>query len=305
MPDIFDIMISALTRFSRPHTIIATAIQVLALFYIAGGTLTLNNLGAILLTLAACLALNIYVVGLNQITDVEIDRINKPNLPLASAELSISQGRIIAAVMAFLAISLGLIAGPYLLATILIIMLIGTLYSLPPLRLKRFSLWAAISIALARGVFANLGVLLHYRTVFGDQFIFSPVGMAILILFFFGFGLVIAIYKDIPDLIGDNIYGIQSFTVQIGAQRAFNIGRFILTTVYLGVIIVASTRLPHPDALFLLASQVVALVLFWLVSSRIDPRQKGSMAHFYLFLWGLFYAQYIILSLTQVSKEFL
>ena len=57
--------------------------------------------------------------------------------------------------------------GAYLLGTVVIIMLIGTAYSVPPLRLKRYSFWAAISIALARGVIANVGVALHYNDVYG------------------------------------------------------------------------------------------------------------------------------------------
>lgn len=71
-------MVSAFARFTRPHTIIATAIQVISLFWIAGGSQVFapTNLGPVLLTLITCLALNIYIVGLNQITDVEIDRIN-------------------------------------------------------------------------------------------------------------------------------------------------------------------------------------------------------------------------------------
>ncbi len=284
---------------------IATTIQVVALFFIAGGQLTIASLGPVLLTLVACLALNIYVVGLNQITDVPIDRINKPGLPLASADMSLQAGWIIVGLAGVLALVLALMAGPVLLATLLIIMIIGTFYSVPPLRLKRFSLWAAISIALARGVIANVGVVLHYRDVFGDQMHFGLSTLVVLALFFFGFGLVIAIFKDIPDLMGDKMHGINSFTVKIGPKKAFNLGRLILTIGYLGVIIAASLRLPQPDAFFLLMTQIAALILFWLISGRIDPSQKGSMARFYLFLWGLFYAQYIILSLTQVSRGLL
>ena len=94
-------MLSDLVRFTRPHTIIATTIQVVSLFLIAGGSLVLapTSLGPVLLTLITCLALNIYIVGLNQITDVEIDRINKPRLPLASLEMSIRQGWIVVALM--------------------------------------------------------------------------------------------------------------------------------------------------------------------------------------------------------------
>ena len=46
-------MLSALARFSRPHTIIATTIQVVALFLIAGGSQVMSpaSLGPVLLSL--------------------------------------------------------------------------------------------------------------------------------------------------------------------------------------------------------------------------------------------------------------
>ncbi len=37
--------------------------------------------------------MNICIVGLNQIFDVPIDRINKPYLPLASGEFSMCMGK--------------------------------------------------------------------------------------------------------------------------------------------------------------------------------------------------------------------
>lgn len=299
-------MLLVFGRFTRPHTIIATTIQVISLYLIAGGRQVLapTSLGPVLVTLITSLALNIYIVGLNQITDVEIDRINKPRLPLASLEMTMQQGWIVVVLMGLVALVGGIITDLYLLATVIIIMFIGTIYSLPPLRLKRFSFWAAISIALARGVIANVGVALHYNYIFGGLMNFSPATLIVVAAFFFAFGLVIAIYKDIPDLMGDEMHDIQTFTVKLGPKRAFNLGRLILTIGYVGVMVVAVFHLPQPNGILLLVAQIVALALFWLASGRVDPRQKTSVAHFYMFLWGLFYAQYIVLSVYQVSKGF-
>lgn len=297
-------MLSVLARFSRPHTVFATTIQAVSLFLIAGGRFSLANVGLVLFTLLVCLALNSYVVGLNQITDIEIDRINKPRLPLASAEMSLPRGWFMVGITGLTAFIGALMAGPFLLVTILLIMIIGTVYSLPPLRLKQHPVWAAVSIALARGVIANVGVTLHYQYTLAGSLAISPLTLAIMAAFFFGFGLVIAIYKDIPDLLGDQMHGIRSFTVRLGPERAFDLGRLILTLGYLGLITVALLRLPQPDGILLLAAQATALLLFWIVSSRVDPRQKSSIARFYMFLWGLFYAQYIILSLYQMTRGF-
>ncbi|KAG9154385.1 hypothetical protein Leryth_000813 [Lithospermum erythrorhizon] len=54
----------------------------------------------ILKALVPSIAMNIYVVGLNQLFDIEIDKVNKPNLPLAAGEFSMESG--IAIVSTFL-----------------------------------------------------------------------------------------------------------------------------------------------------------------------------------------------------------
>lgn len=61
------------------------------------------------LTLISRLGANIYIVGLNQITDVEIDRINKPWLPLASGAFSMRTGYWLIVVSVL--VSLGIAAG--------------------------------------------------------------------------------------------------------------------------------------------------------------------------------------------------
>ncbi len=283
---------------------IATTVQVVALFAITVGNQVgvVRGLVPVLLTLVTCLALNVVIVGLNQITDVGIDRINKPWLPLASGVLRVRQGQIIVALAGLTALLGAWAAGPFLLATVLAILVIGSAYSAPPLRLKRFSLWAAICIALARGVIANVGVALHYGRVFDDVASVSHATLAALAAFFFGFGLVIAIYKDIPDLIGDRAYGIRTFTVAMGARAAFDLGRAILTASYAGVMLIAALRLPQPNAALLLSTQGLALWVFWTASGRVDPVDPSAITRFYQLLWGLFYAQYVVLGVYQVSQ---
>lgn len=89
----------ALWKFSRPHTIIGTSLSVLGLFAIVWAEASADlafrsrDLIAPAIALLACLAGNVYIVGLNQLEDVEIDRINKPHLPLASGEFSRRDGR--------------------------------------------------------------------------------------------------------------------------------------------------------------------------------------------------------------------
>ncbi len=54
---------------------------------------TLQALASLVQALVPALLMNICIVGLNQIFDVPIDRINKPYLPLASGEFSMRMGQ--------------------------------------------------------------------------------------------------------------------------------------------------------------------------------------------------------------------
>ena len=294
--------LSAFLRFCRPHTIIATSLQVIGVFILAGAYEQLDEgtLGALALTIVACLSVNIYVVGLNQVTDVEIDRINKPTLPLASGEFSMGQGRLLVTLFGISAIGLAATQGTYLLLTILLTLIIGTLYSMRPLHLKIRPLWAALSIAFVRGVVANVGLFLHFsNTLYATPEIAwgQILGLA---LFFFGFGLVIALYKDIPDLSGDRQFGVRTFTVRLGPKAVFQGGRLILTAFYLVPIIAALALLPGRNGLLLLIPHLFIILLFWRVSWNVDVTAPAVFTRFYMFLWSLFYAEYILLSLNAI-----
>jgi len=93
-----------LWRFARPHTIVGTTLSVLALYAIAatrfaGGALDSEPLD-LLWTLLAAWCVNVFIVGVNQLEDVEIDRVNKPFLPIAAGDLSLAAGRRIVIVCA-------------------------------------------------------------------------------------------------------------------------------------------------------------------------------------------------------------
>ena len=294
--------IGAFFRFCRPHTIIATSSQVAGVFILTQGYVRFGQGGlvALLLAVIACLSVNVYVVGLNQVADVEIDRINKPTLPLASGEFSMRQGRFLVAVAGVLAVGLAAIQGPYLLLTILLTLIVGTIYSMPPLHLKVHPIWAALSIAFVRGFVANLGLYRHFSETFGSTpNITWPQALG-LSLFFFGFGLVIALYKDIPDLSGDRQFGVRTFTVRLGPKTVFQGGRLILTAFYLVPIITALTLLPGQSGLLLLLPHIFIILLFWRVSWSVDVTAPAAFTRFYMFLWLLFYAEYILLSLNAI-----
>jgi homogentisate phytyltransferase/homogentisate geranylgeranyltransferase len=295
--------ITTFIRFSRPHTIIATSLQVIGLFILAGGLEesteadTFQALVVLLLAFISCLGANIYIVGLNQLQDIEVDRINKPSLPLASGEYSVSQGRWIVAITGLVALFVSATQGRYLFATVAVSMLIGTVYSLPPLYLKGRAYLAALSIAFVRGLVTNIGLYLHFHNSLHPNEATPWLLVIGIAFFFFGFGLVIALYKDLPDLLGDRQFGVRTFSVRLGQNKVFNFGRWLLTGFYLIPILAGILLLPGLNGLILIFSHLFILAVFWRSSQGVDLTDAASVTRFYLLLWGLFYVEYLLLSL--------
>jgi homogentisate phytyltransferase/homogentisate geranylgeranyltransferase len=266
-----------------------------------GAPLTPTLTWTLLLTWLACLAANLYVVGLNQVYDVDIDRVNKPTLPLASGEFAPRTGRWIVGSAAGLALVVAAQQGWSLLLTLLAVMALGTLYSVPPLRLKTRPVWAALSIALARGVVANLGVYLRFHQA-ALQPVEIPSGVFFgALLFFFLFGWVISLYKDIPDWAGDRQFAVRTFAVALGRQRVFQVGRWLITIMYLLPVGYGILLLPAASGFLLVGLHAAAVLSFWMASVRTDPSQPAAMMRLYLYLWGMFYAEYLFLVLARFA----
>ncbi|PSR12580.1 homogentisate phytyltransferase [filamentous cyanobacterium CCP3] len=300
----------ALWKFWRPHTVIGTSLSVLGIAAIVLAASGSDNIPApgLLLNIvgfaaAACLLGNLYIVGLNQLEDIAIDRVNKPHLPLAAGEFSVADGSLIVAVAGLGATVLALIGGPWLLATVGLSLAIGTAYSLPPVRLKRFPFWASVCILSVRGAIVNLGLFLHISDRLSLP-LAIPGTIWALTAFILLFSIAIALFKDIPDIEGDRRYGISTLSVKLGQRTVFNLARGILTACYLGMVLVAPW-LTGINQLFLAGSHLLVLGLLWYASLRVphgNPMATGSSKlaypRFYQFIWKLFFLQYLLFPLA-------
>ena len=281
-----------LWRFGRPHTLIGTTVSVLALFAVAadgagaGVGTQLFHLGW---TLVAALAVNVFIVGINQVEDVEIDRINKPELPIAAGGLSMAAAKGVVAACAVLPVALALTQGWRELVAVVVALAVGWAYSCPPLRLKRWPIPAAMSITLVRAAVVNLGVWWHFSQALRDETSVHP-AVWVLAAVTVPFAFAIAVLKDVPDAEGDRAHRIFTFTLRLGPRRVLNMGMAALTAAYLGMAVLGPLLVEEANPVVLAAGHVAALsLLWWWARTAFD-----DFTRFYMRVWGLFFCEYLL-----------
>jgi homogentisate phytyltransferase/homogentisate geranylgeranyltransferase len=252
----------------------------------------LANLGW---TLVAAWCVNVFIVGINQLEDVEIDRVNKPFLPIAAGDLSPNAARRIVAASAVIPLVLAMTQGVPELVAVGLGLAIGTAYSVPPLRLKRFPALASLSITFVRSVVVNVGVWLHFSSAFGAGYEIGPAVWA-LIAVTIPFSFAIAIVKDMPDVEGDRRYAIATFSVRLGARPVFALGLGALTIGELGMATVGAALLDGASTAVLVGGHLAALALLWWWASRVDLADRVSIVRFYMRVWMLFFCEYVIVA---------
>ena len=285
--------LGVLWRFSRPHTLVGTFISSAGLYLIAVALLPGSGLDQLFWVIVAGAGVNLAIVGINQITDVEIDRVNKPHLPLAAGDLSREAAWRIVAVCAAVPIVLALTQGALETAAVLIALAVGAAYSLPPVRLKRFPVAAAVCIAGVRSAVVNIGVYGHFSLAFGGALVISDAVWA-LILFVLPFSFAIAVLKDVPDMEGDRRFRIATFTVRLGPQRAARIGLGALVLAYAGMIAAGPLLIDDVQPGVLVVGHAAALALLLIWARRADPADPAAFGAFYMRVWALFFLEYAL-----------
>jgi 4-hydroxybenzoate polyprenyltransferase len=213
---------SLLLEFSRPFTLVAPALG-----FASGAATAIGAAPAepwrLEVVLFPCVGLIMAAVlnaasnALNQIYDLEIDRINKPRRPLPSGRLSMADAWQFT--LAAYAVALGL---AWLVAPggrhecfwiVLVATVITVLYSAPPFRTKRLGIWANLTIAIPRGVLLKVAGWSAVKTIAGTEPWFIG---AIFGLFLLGASTT----KDFADMEGDARGGCRTLPIIYGVRRA-------------------------------------------------------------------------------------
>jgi len=208
---------------ARPFTLLPPALGVVS------GAVTAWGAGGTKATLTAALVLpvvwgalmaamlNAASNAINQIYDLEIDRVNKPKRPLCTGALTIGQAWgftifsfVVAWVLAWLADPIGRHECFWI---VLFTSVLVWAYSAPPLRTKRHGIWANVTIAIPRGMLLKVAGWSTVKTVMGVEPWFIG---AIFGLFLLG----AASTKDFADIEGDRKGGCRTLPIEYGVARA-------------------------------------------------------------------------------------
>ncbi len=209
-------------EFARPFTLVAPALGFISGALTAVGahprqewSLAVITPGLIGAAMAAIF--NAGSNALNQIYDLEIDRVNKGKRPLPSGRMSIREAWIFTVIAYALTLILAWLVAPegrHECFWIVAVAVVATyIYSVPPLRTKRLGMWANITIAIPRGVLLKVAGWSATKTVMASEPWFIG---AIFGLFLLGASTT----KDFSDMEGDKLGGCETLPILYGVKKA-------------------------------------------------------------------------------------
>ena len=222
----------------------------------------------------------------NQVSDLDIDRVNRPERPIPSGKISTKE----ALGFTFTVYGLGLVGAfiisfRFFLVTALCLC-ITTLYSTPPIYLKKRFMISNITIALCQGMLFLLAgwVIYPFSNALEPAFWFMGT-----ILFIFLIGACGT--KDFTEIEGVNKYGMKTLSVLYGNDRASRITRpFFVLPILLIPIGVISAILPV-KMIFLTVLILYGLYININFVRFIIPRRNGENSpawrHYYFMLMAL------------------
>ncbi|KAH9743319.1 homogentisate geranylgeranyltransferase [Citrus sinensis] len=298
--------INAIFQFTRPFFLLGVTIDMTSVSLLAPqqfADLTPTFFIGLLKAIVPGLLVNIYEVGVNQLYDVEIDKINKPDLPLASGDLSIGAGITITCTCLLMSLAIGImLRSPPLISTIIMWFVLSSAYSvdLPFLRWKRNPFLATMYGVLERGLAMPLGYFMHIQKyVLGRPIEFSRTLMFVVAVKCW-FCVLLVLLKDMPDVDGDKEHGIQTLSIALGKEKVLWLGVYMLLVVY-GALVIAGASSPFLESKLITIIGHSTLAFLLLQRARnVDVSSQAAILSFYRFIWKLLFAEHILLPCVRL-----
>lgn len=200
----------------RPFTLLAPVVGAGAnAFAAVAATGVATPWGKIALALLSACAATGASNAWNQAFDADIDRVNKPFRPIPSGATSVRGAMRLGDALALAALALAAFVSVGFLACVGAGVVGTWIYSSPPLRTKRLTFGALLTIAIPRGLLVPVAGW----AVVTDPLVAEPWALgAVVGLFVLG----AAVTKDFADVEGDRAHGCRTLPVIWGARRAAN-----------------------------------------------------------------------------------
>jgi geranylgeranylglycerol-phosphate geranylgeranyltransferase len=158
---------------------------------------------------------------INDLVDIRVDAINRPQRVMVSGQISPRSARFAAIALNIIVVILGIAVSwsVFVLGLVTIALLIA--YNL---RLKRLPVIGNVAVALSAGLtFIAGGIAVD------PAFAFNLPGPLVGAIFAFLFHLVREIIKDVQDMEGDRAAGLGSLPLSIGSKRALLVALLLFT----------------------------------------------------------------------------
>jgi len=219
--------------------------------------------------------------ALNQLTDVETDKLSKPYRPIPRGTISIREAKTISIILYILSFCLAVYVGFIFTVFILLITLFTITYSLPP-KLKNHLFLNQIWVGVPRGL---LGILASW-SVFGNSLEPLPLSIALIAMFFLIGG---SSTKDILDSDADKKTGVHTLVNTFGVKKAALISLPFMFFPFVMIPLLISNGLLSDDLWFLTFLAIPSFFVF-----RAMFKEKRSKFFENTPAWTLMYTTYFV-----------
>lgn len=215
---------------------------------------------------------------INDIYDIEIDKVNRPNRPIPRGSISLKQAK----GLFFLSLIVGIILS-----------FINTLiFSLIPINLALAILFGFIAWVYAKwgkksGFFGNIivGVSFSIGLVYGAFLNGSTIPPYILYFFLTAFSLLVAreIIKGCEDIEGDKNQGVKTLAIKIGIKNSRNLAIIFSFTAIIFFILPILTNILNPILfiIFMILGLIeVAYTIFLMLTSKLEKEDFKKISLF-------------------------
>lgn len=228
---------------------------------------------ALILIVSACSGVLawLWAVGVNDLHDVETDKITNHSRPLASGVIDVKEYRSLNLVFLLLSLVAAVLVRHPFLVIVLLTAGLSYIYSAPPFRLKRVPLLSTFILALCSALVCLAGFVLFSADY---SFYGFPPEILLTILVAFTLGLTVI---DLKDLRGDRVTGTITIPILFGEKKGKMITGVLVLLAYLSVPVILKISVLIPISLFF------GIPTYFLINRK-QMRETPIFILYYLFL---------------------